>query len=199
VLSIEHQQMVRALAPDRANQALDVSVLPRRSERCGSVPDPHRPDASLEYDAKCFVIVANEIFRRAVPWKRFSDLPRQPLRRRTLSGGRRKKWVRLADRSPAAAFCECAPVGIRLVRTDSDRARYTLRGGGACDRGLGRGRNIRIDYRFSAGDPARAKHYAAELVSLAPDVIVGNSTPVITALRQVTSTNPIKLRTTPSE
>lgn len=82
VLSIEHQQMVRALAPDRANQAFDVSVLPRRSERCGSVPDPHRLDTSLERDAKCFVIVANEIFRRAVPWKRLSNLPRQPLRRR---------------------------------------------------------------------------------------------------------------------
>jgi putative ABC transport system substrate-binding protein len=53
------------------------------------------------------------------------------------------------------------------------------------------GRNIRIDYRFSVSDPARAKQYAAELMSLAPDVIVGNSTPVITALRQVTSTIPI--------
>jgi putative tryptophan/tyrosine transport system substrate-binding protein len=53
------------------------------------------------------------------------------------------------------------------------------------------GRNIRIDYRFSASDPARAKQYAAELMSLAPDVIVGNSTPVITALRQATSTIPI--------
>src|ERR1700745_2558418 len=31
------------------------------------------------------------------------------------------------------------------------------------------GRNIRIDYRFSAGDPARAKQYAAELVGLLPD------------------------------
>jgi ABC-type uncharacterized transport system substrate-binding protein len=53
------------------------------------------------------------------------------------------------------------------------------------------GRNIQIDYRFSVGDPARAKQYAAELRSLSPDVIVGNSTPVITALRQVTSTIPI--------
>ena len=87
VLSIEHQQMVRALAPDRANHAFDVSVLPRRSERRGPVPDPHRPDTSLEHGAKCFVIVANEIFRRPVPWKRFGDLARQPLRRR-ISGHR---------------------------------------------------------------------------------------------------------------
>ena len=39
MLSIENQQMVSALAPDRANQRFDVYVLPRRSERCGSVSD----------------------------------------------------------------------------------------------------------------------------------------------------------------
>jgi putative tryptophan/tyrosine transport system substrate-binding protein len=53
------------------------------------------------------------------------------------------------------------------------------------------GRNIRIDYRFSASDPMRAKEYATELVNLAPDVIVGNSTPVLAALRQATSSIPI--------
>ncbi|HMF21141.1 MAG TPA: ABC transporter substrate-binding protein, partial [Pseudolabrys sp.] len=35
-------------------------------------------------------------------------------------------------------------------------------------------RNIRVDYRFAAGDSDRIKAYAAELVGLAPDVIVGN-------------------------
>jgi putative tryptophan/tyrosine transport system substrate-binding protein len=53
------------------------------------------------------------------------------------------------------------------------------------------GRNIRIDYRFSAGDLNRTKEYAAELVRLAPDVIVGNGTPALAALRQATSTIPI--------
>src|SRR5262249_41130485 len=32
VLGIEHQQMVRALAPDRADQAFNISVLPRGTE-----------------------------------------------------------------------------------------------------------------------------------------------------------------------
>jgi putative tryptophan/tyrosine transport system substrate-binding protein len=62
---------------------------------------------------------------------------------------------------------------------------------GLRDAGWVEGRNLRIDYRFSPSDPARAKQYATELVSLAPDVIVGNSTPVVTALRQVTSIIPI--------
>src|SRR5262249_4160552 len=39
-------------------------------------------DAGLECNAECSVIVANEIFRRTVPWERFGDLARQPLRRR---------------------------------------------------------------------------------------------------------------------
>src|SRR6266403_2232213 len=32
VLGVEHQQMVRALAPDRADQAFNISVLPRGTE-----------------------------------------------------------------------------------------------------------------------------------------------------------------------
>jgi ABC-type uncharacterized transport system substrate-binding protein len=53
------------------------------------------------------------------------------------------------------------------------------------------GRNIQIDYRFPAGDPMRIKEQAAELISLAPDVIVGNGTPVLAALRQATTSIPI--------
>jgi putative ABC transport system substrate-binding protein len=53
------------------------------------------------------------------------------------------------------------------------------------------GRNIQIDYRFAAGDPNRINEYVAELVKLSPDVIVGNSTPVVAALRQATRTIPI--------
>jgi len=53
------------------------------------------------------------------------------------------------------------------------------------------GRNIYIDYRYSTGDPVQIKEQAKELVSLAPDVIVGNGTPVLTALRQVTTSIPI--------
>src|SRR5215469_2425427 len=34
------------------------------------------------------------------------------------------------------------------------------------------GRNVRIDLRWGAGDPERTRRYAAELVALAPDVIL---------------------------
>ena len=55
-------------------------------------------------------------------------------------------------------------------------------------------RNIQVDYRFAASDLDLIKKYVAEMVSSAPDVIVGNSTPVVAALRQATSSIPIVLR-----
>ena len=82
VLDVEHEQMIRALASDRADQALNIPVLPGRSNRRGPIPDPHRSHAILELGTKCSVIVANEIFRCAVPGKRFGDLARQPPGRR---------------------------------------------------------------------------------------------------------------------
>jgi putative tryptophan/tyrosine transport system substrate-binding protein len=53
------------------------------------------------------------------------------------------------------------------------------------------GRNIRIDYRWAAGDPDRIGAYTAEIVGLAPEAILANSTPVLAALRKETQTIPI--------
>jgi hypothetical protein len=82
VLCAEHDQMIGALAPDRANQAFSISILPWRAERGGPVPNTHRSHARLERDAEGSVIVANEIFRYAVLWKCLGDLTSQPLGRR---------------------------------------------------------------------------------------------------------------------
>jgi putative ABC transport system substrate-binding protein len=53
------------------------------------------------------------------------------------------------------------------------------------------GKNIRIDYRFAAGDPDLYKTYAAELVALSLDVLLAGNTPAVEALRQQTRTTPI--------
>jgi hypothetical protein len=55
VLRVQRDQMIRALAPDRPDQALSMSVLPGRAERGGSVPDAHCSYSSLERAAKCSV------------------------------------------------------------------------------------------------------------------------------------------------
>ena len=48
------------------------------------------------------------------------------------------------------------------------------------------GANVRIDFRFGAGDAERNRRYASELVALAPDVIVATGSPVVEPLRQAT-------------
>src|SRR3954447_561987 len=53
------------------------------------------------------------------------------------------------------------------------------------------GRNLQIEWRWSGGDIPRVLEYAAELVRLAPEVIVANGTPSVAALKQATSSIPI--------
>ena len=53
------------------------------------------------------------------------------------------------------------------------------------------GRNVQIDYRFALGNIARLRQYAAELVALAPDVILATGQEATGALQQVTRTVPI--------
>jgi putative ABC transport system substrate-binding protein len=53
------------------------------------------------------------------------------------------------------------------------------------------GKNIRIDYRFAAGDATLFKTYAAELVGLAPDAILASPGSAAVALREQTRTIPI--------
>jgi putative ABC transport system substrate-binding protein len=59
--------------------------------------------------------------------------------------------------------------------------------------GLGwiEGMNIQIDYRWAGGDIERTRSLAVALVKSAPDVIVVNTPPGSSALRQETSTIPI--------
>jgi putative tryptophan/tyrosine transport system substrate-binding protein len=53
------------------------------------------------------------------------------------------------------------------------------------------GRNARIDIRWGAGDAERYRGYAAELVALAPDVILAPTSAVVAALQRATRTVPI--------
>jgi putative tryptophan/tyrosine transport system substrate-binding protein len=53
------------------------------------------------------------------------------------------------------------------------------------------GRNVRIDYRWGAGNADNARKYAAELAALSPDVILANGSPSIMALQSATRTVPI--------
>ena len=53
------------------------------------------------------------------------------------------------------------------------------------------GRNIRIETRWTAGDTDRMRRHAAELVALAPDVILASGGTVVGALLEASRTTPI--------
>ena len=53
------------------------------------------------------------------------------------------------------------------------------------------GRNVRIDTRWPAGDAGRFRTYAAELVGLAPDVILASASASVAALQQASRSAPI--------
>jgi len=57
--------------------------------------------------------------------------------------------------------------------------------------GWSKGRNVRIDYRWAGGDANRVRKYAAELLSLGPDVILTSGSITVTPLLQATRTIPI--------
>lgn len=53
------------------------------------------------------------------------------------------------------------------------------------------GRNIEIDIRWGAADAVRSRRQAAELVTLAPDVVLAGASEATAALREATRTVPI--------
>ena len=85
-------------------------------------------------------------------------------------------------------------IGVLINLTADDpegRARHAAFLEGLRELGWTDGRNIQIETRFGGGDVGRIRAHAAELVALAPDVIVANTTPVTRAVRQATSSIPI--------
>jgi putative ABC transport system substrate-binding protein len=57
--------------------------------------------------------------------------------------------------------------------------------------GWGVGRNVLIDTRWSEDNADRSAKYAAELVTLAPDVVLASGTLAVTALQHISRTLPI--------
>src|SRR5262249_29605210 len=53
------------------------------------------------------------------------------------------------------------------------------------------GQNVQIDYRWGDGKPATMRKYAAELIALAPDVVLASSSASLAPLLEATRTVPI--------
>jgi ABC-type uncharacterized transport system substrate-binding protein len=108
----------------------------------------------------------------------------------TLLGGAAAAWP-LAARAQQGE--RMRRIGLLLGGADDreGQARVTAFKEGLQELGWTDGRNIQIETRFGEADASRIRAHAAELVALAPDVIVGQTTAVIRALRQATSSIPI--------
>jgi len=109
----------------------------------------------------------------------------------TLLGGAAAAW-------PLAAWAQrqeqVRRIGVLMGRGENDPGVQTWLA--AFLRNLGQagwvpGRNLQIEYRWTNADVARTRQFASELVTLKPDVILADATPVTAALKQETSTIPI--------
>src|SRR5262245_40553722 len=108
----------------------------------------------------------------------------------TLLGGAAASWP-LAARAQQSEGVRRVAVLMGVVDDPEGQARVTALRQGLHALGWTDGGNIQIETRFGGADAARIRAHAAELVALAPDVIVAQTTPVIRALRQATSSIPI--------
>ena len=117
----------------------------------------------------------------------------------TVTIGRRELLVALGGAAawPLAARAQQGErmrrIGLLMGVADDreGQARVTALKQGLQELGWTDGRNIQIEIRFGGGDAGRIRADAAELVALAPDVIVGQTTSGTRALRQATSSIPI--------
>ena len=109
----------------------------------------------------------------------------------TLLGGTAAAWP-LAARAQQAERVRRIGVLMNLASDDAEgQARLAAFHQGLQQLGWTVGRNVQIDYRWGAGNADRIRKFAAELVALAPDVILSTGSPSVAALQQATHTVPI--------
>src|SRR5215470_15233051 len=113
----------------------------------------------------------------------------------TMLGGAAAAWP-LAARAQQPE--RMRRVGVLMPGAADDpefQARMTAFVQGLAQLGWIDGRNVRIDTRWGVADADRIRKYAAELLALAPDVILANSSAALAPLLQATRTVPIVFTT----
>jgi putative ABC transport system substrate-binding protein len=110
----------------------------------------------------------------------------------TLLGGTAAAVWPLAARAQQAD--RVRRIGALMTQAADDpegQARLLALAQGLQESGWTIGGNVRIDTRWGAGDAERYRRYAAELVALAPDVILVNGPAALAQLQQATRSVPI--------
>jgi putative ABC transport system substrate-binding protein len=109
----------------------------------------------------------------------------------TLLGGAAVAWPQMARGQQGERMRR---IGVLLYITADDpqsQARLAAFAQGLQQLGWTIGQNVLVDYRWGRGDAEAMRNHAAELVALAPDVILAHSSAALAPLLQVTRTVPI--------
>ncbi|HEX8166796.1 MAG TPA: ABC transporter substrate-binding protein [Beijerinckiaceae bacterium] len=96
--------------------------------------------------------------------------------------------------SAGAQTSSMPTIGLLITPSERDeetQARLEALRRGLAEFGWREGENLRVEYRFGAGDNERIRAYAAELVALAPRLIIVNGTPAPAALHRATRSVPV--------
>jgi putative ABC transport system substrate-binding protein len=113
----------------------------------------------------------------------------------TLVGGAAAAWPSAARaRQPERV----RRIGVLMVDAESDpegQSRAKAIRDGLKQLGWAEGRNVKIDYRWAAGDAGLIRTFAKELVELQPDVLLARSTPATAVLKAETRTIPMVFTT----
>jgi len=113
-----------------------------------------------------------------------------------LLGGAAAAWP-LAARAQQSSRLRRVGVLMTFAADDPDgQANFAALAQGLQEFGWTVGRNLRLDYRWGANDLDRFRTYAAELITLSPDVVVATAGSVVTAFQQASRTVPIVFVTT---
>src|SRR5262252_7781956 len=134
--------------------------------------------------------------KTARPWRDtlpFTHLAREG--RMTVTIGRRELLAALSGAAatwPLAARAQqpgtARRIGVLIQVAEGDpqaRIEVATFVRGLQELGWSEGRNLRIDTRWGGGDADRIRKYAAELVALAPEVVLAPGGTVVGALQQV--------------
>ena len=106
-------------------------------------------------------------------------------------GGAAFAWPQAARAQQADRMRRVGMLETRAADDPEEQTRRAVFIQGLQKFGWADGHNVRIDYRLAAADMDRSRKYAAELVALAPDVIVASGSANVAALLQTTRTVPI--------
>src|SRR5499427_1322702 len=119
---------------------------------------------------------------------------------------RRRQFLTLlggAATWPAAARAQqperMRRIGVLMSAVEGDQRgleSITAFAQGLAELGWAVGRNVRIEYRWGAGDLDRFRRYAGELIALSPDVVLATAGSIVGAFQQASRTVPIVFVTT---